>query len=175
MSSIDWHAMFVPTVSLLEIVLRGSAVYLSIVALMRLFRREAGTLSTTDLIVVVLVADAAQNAMAADYHSITEGLVLVATIFAWNYALDWLSFRYPWAYRLLHPAPLLLISEGRIQRRNLRKEMLTMEDLTEQLREQGIEDVAHVKRCYLEADGRLSVIKKDSKDDTPAPRKKTAT
>ena len=78
MSSIDWHAMFVPTVSLLEIVLRGSAVYLSIVALMRLFRREAGTLSTTDLIVVVLVADAAQNAMAADYHSITEGLVLVA-------------------------------------------------------------------------------------------------
>jgi len=175
MSSIDWHAMFVPTVSLLEIVVRGSVVYLSILAVLRLFRREAGTLSTTDLIVIVLVADAAQNAMAADYHSITEGLVLIATIFAWNYGLDWLGFRYPWAYRLLYPTPLLLISEGRIQRRNLRKEMLTMADLTEQLREQGIEDVAHVKRCYLEADGRLSVIKRDSKDDTPAPRKKTLT
>ncbi len=173
MTGIDWHSMFVPTVSLLEIVLRGSAVYLSILVLLRLFRREAGTLSTTDLIMVVLVADAAQNAMAADYHSITEGLVLVATIFAWNYALDWLGFRYPWAYRLLHPAPLLLVSNGRIHRRNLRAEMLTMEDLTEQLREQGVEDVGQVKRCFLEADGKLSVIRKEPGGDPKPARKKT--
>jgi uncharacterized membrane protein YcaP (DUF421 family) len=175
MPSIDWHSMFVPTVNLFEIVLRGSAVYLSILVVLRLFRREAGTLNTTDLIVIVIVADAAQNAMSADYHSITEGLVLIATIFAWNYGLDWLGFRYRWVYRLLYPAPLLLISEGRIHRRNLRKEMLTMADLNEQLREQGIEDVALVKRCYLEADGRLSVIRRDPKDNTPSPRKKTST
>jgi uncharacterized membrane protein YcaP (DUF421 family) len=109
MPPIDWHAMFVPTVSLLEIVLRGSVVYLSILAVVRIFRREAGTMSTTDLIVIVIIADAAQNAMSADYHSITEGLVLVGTIFAWNYALDWLGFRYRWVYRILNPAPLLLI------------------------------------------------------------------
>jgi uncharacterized membrane protein YcaP (DUF421 family) len=173
MPDIDWQAMFVPTVSLLEIVLRGSAVYLSILVLLRLFRREAGTLGTTDLIVVVLVADAAQNAMAAEYHSVTEGLVLVATIFAWNYGLDWLAFRYKWAYRLLNPTPLLLIANGRIHRRNLRAEMLTLEDLSEQLREQGIEDVGQVKRCYLESDGRLSVIRRDAKgEDAHAPRKK---
>jgi uncharacterized membrane protein YcaP (DUF421 family) len=172
---IDWHGMFVPTVSIFEIVLRGTAVYLSILALLRLFRREAGTLATTDLIVIVLVADAAQNAMSADYHSITEGLVLVATIFAWNYGLDWLGFRYPWAYRLLHPAPLLLVSEGRVQRRNLRSEMLTMEDLMEQLREQGVDDVRQVKQCFLEADGRLSVLKKESDGKPSRPREKTVT
>jgi uncharacterized membrane protein YcaP (DUF421 family) len=167
MLDIDWHGMFVPTVSLLEIMLRGSAVYVSILLLLRIFRREAGALGTADLIVIVLVADAAQNAMSAEYHSITEGLVLVATIFAWNYGIDWLAFRYPWAYRILNPPPLLLISRGRIQRRHLRAEMMTIDDLMEQLREQGIEDVGQVKRCYLEADGRLSVIKTEGQPTRP--------
>jgi uncharacterized membrane protein YcaP (DUF421 family) len=171
---VDWHNLLVPTVSLLELVLRGSAVYLGILVLMRVLRREAGALSTADLLVVVLVADAAQNAMASEYHSITEGAVLVATIFGWNYLLDWLGYRYPRVHALLHPAPLLLVKDGRVLRRNLRSEMLTMSDLKEQLREQGVAEVAQVKRCYLEADGRLSVIKRSGEDETRAERKRTA-
>ena len=171
---IDWHTLLVPTVSLLELVLRGSVLYLTILAALRLFRREAGALSTSDLLVVVLVADAAQNAMASDYHSITEGLVLVTTIFGWNYLLDWLGFRFRWVYRLLHPAPLPLVKDGRIQRRNLRSEMLTQADLNEQLREQGIEDLAEVKRCFLEADGHLSVIRQKPKSEGPPNRKERA-
>jgi len=64
-TAIDWHALFVPTVSLLELVLRGSVMYLAVFAAMRVFRRESGALSTADLLVVVLVADAAQNAWQA--------------------------------------------------------------------------------------------------------------
>jgi uncharacterized membrane protein YcaP (DUF421 family) len=172
---IDWHAAFVPTVSLLELFLRGSAVYLLIVFCFRIFRRPAGGISTTDIVVVVLVADAAQNAMAAEYHSITEGAFLVLTIVFWNYALDWLSFRYPWAYRLLHAAPALLVRDGRIQGRNLRAEMLTRAELDEFLREQGVEDVSEVKRCYLEADGQLSVIKRDEGDSQGKRRPKAFT
>lgn len=172
-SEIDWHALLVPTVSLLELVLRGSVVYLFILVALRFFRREAGALSTADLLVVVLVADAAQNAMASEYHSITEGAVLIATIFAWNYLLDWLGYRYRWVYGLLHPAPLLLVKNGRIQRSNLRAEMLTTADLREQLREQGIEDLGQVKRCYLEADGHLSVIKQDRENESAQARKRT--
>jgi uncharacterized membrane protein YcaP (DUF421 family) len=134
-------------------------------AAMRIFRREAGALSTADLLVVVMVADAAQNAMASDYHSVTEGVVLVGTIFAWNYGLDWLGYRFPAMQRLLNPPPLLLVADGRIHRRNLRAEMLTTADLAEHLREQGIEDVAEVRRCYLESDGHLSVIKRSTDDD----------
>jgi uncharacterized membrane protein YcaP (DUF421 family) len=170
---IDWHDLFVPTVGLLELVLRGSVMYLLILAALRLFRREAGTLSTADLLVIVLVADAAQNAMASQYHSITEGAVLVATIFLWNYLLDWLAYRYRWAHRLLHSAPLPLITNGRIQRRNLRAEMMTLGDLMEQLREQGVEHVAQVKRCCLESDGRLSVIRYDPEEVPPAEPKRT--
>jgi uncharacterized membrane protein YcaP (DUF421 family) len=163
-TAVDWHNVLVPTVGLLELVLRGSVMYLFVFAAMRVFRRESGALSTADLLVVVLVADAGQNAMASEYHSVTEGLVLVATIFAWNYGLDWLGYRFPAMHRLLNPAPLLLIEDGRIHRRNLRAELLTTADLAEHLREQGIEKVEDVSRCYLESDGHLSVIKRPTED-----------
>ena len=151
--------MFVPSESLPELFLRGSIMYLFILALMRIFRREAGSLSIADLLVIVLVADAAQNGMSAQYRSVTEAFVLVGTIFLWNYALDWLAFRSRFVYRLLHPAPLPLIKDGKVLRKNLRTEMLTMEDLLEQLREQGVESVREVKRSFIESDGHLSVIK----------------
>ena len=170
---INWHEVFVPTVGLLELVLRGSVIYLFILIALRLFRREAGALNTADLLVVVLVADAAQNAMASEYHSITEGVVLVATIFAWNYLLDWLGYQHPQVYRLLHPPPPLLAKDGRIQRHNLRAEMITRAELMGQLREQGIEDLGQVKRAYLEADGHLSVIKYDDAHQTPRDRKRS--
>lgn len=77
---IDWAKAFTPTTPL-EIVLRGSLVYLALFILMRfILRREAGTFGITDLLVVVLIADAAQNAMANDYTSITDGILLVGTI-----------------------------------------------------------------------------------------------
>jgi uncharacterized membrane protein YcaP (DUF421 family) len=152
-AAIDWRSVFVPTVSLAELFLRGSIMYLFILALMRVFRREAGSISIADLLVIVLVADAAQ------YHSVTEAVVLVGTIFLWNVALDWLSFRYRFVYRLLHSKPLPLVTDGRILRRNLKTEMFTVDDLMSQLREQGIGDVKEVKLACVEPDGHLSVIK----------------
>ena len=173
---IDWHKLFVPTVHPLEIVLRGSVMYLLILALMRLLRRDPGALSTPDLLVIVLVADAAQNAMASEYHSLTEGVILVATIFAWNYGLDWLAFRFRWVHRVLNSPPLLLIKNGRVQRRNLRSELLRESDLAEQLRLQGVEDFAKVKRAFLEPDGHLSVIRYSDEDkDRPSPKQKKST
>src|SRR5215208_1128450 len=159
---IDWKAVFVPTVSPLEIVLRGTFVYLLLFFVLRVLRREAGALGISDLLVVVLIADAAQNAMSSEYKSVTEGAVLVGTIVAWDYSLDWLGYRFPAVQRLLRPAPLPLIKEGRVLRQNLRKEMITMEELMGQLREQGVESVGEVKRCCLEGDGQISVIKYES-------------
>ena len=78
--ALDWHRMFVPTGSLLELVVRGSLMYLLILAGFRIFRRDAGSLSVSDLLVVVLIADAAQNGMAGEYKSLTEGVVIVATM-----------------------------------------------------------------------------------------------
>ena len=163
--------MFVPTGSLLELVVRGSLMYLLILAGFRIFRRDAGSLSVSDLLVVVLIADAAQNGMAGEYKSLTEGVVIVATIFAWNYVLDWLAYRSRFVYWLLHPPSLLLIRNGQIQFRNLRSQLITKDDLLEQLREQGVDSVERVKKCFLESDGRMSVIREDDGEPTGQSKK----
>jgi glyoxylate utilization-related uncharacterized protein len=73
--------------------LRGSIVHFFLFFFLRILRRQAGTISFSDLLVVVLIAAAAQNALASQYQSITEGLILVTTIVFWNFLLDWLDYR----------------------------------------------------------------------------------
>lgn len=158
--AIDWHEMLIPTMGLLELFIRGSVMYLAILVLLRLFRRNSGSLSTADLLVLVMIADAAQDGMAAKYNSVTEGIVLVTTIFFWNYALDWLSYRVPAIHRILEPAPVTLVLNGRLKPANLRSEMLTRDDVMEQLREQGVDSLAQVKHCCLESDGHISVVRR---------------
>jgi uncharacterized membrane protein YcaP (DUF421 family) len=162
-NAIDWYALFVPSLHVGEVVLRGTAVYLFLFILLRILRREAGHLGISDLLVVVLIADAAQNAMASEYRSITEGAILVATIALWDYFLDWLSFRVPALQRLLRPAPLLLIKSGRLQHQNMKREMIQEAELMGQLREKGVRSAGEVKECYLEGDGRISVIRRNAK------------
>jgi uncharacterized membrane protein YcaP (DUF421 family) len=161
---IDWPSIFSLTVSPLEIILRGTAVYLFLFLILRFLRRGAGALGITDLLVVVLIADAAQNAMSNDYKSIPDGIILVSTIAFWDYLLDWLVYRFSSLQRLLRPAPLLLIKDGTLQRRNMQQELITKEELLGQLREHGVERPEEVKECYLEADGHISVIAKQKKD-----------
>ncbi len=157
--SIDWHQMLVPSTGILELIIRGSVMYLFIFALLRLFRREQGSLNTADLLVLLLVADAAQNGMAGEYTSVPEGVVLVTTIIGWNYLLDWLGYHIPAIGRLLAPAPVSLVVNGRVRVDNLRSQMLSRDDLMRQLREQGIDRLSEVKRCAIESDGRISVIR----------------
>jgi uncharacterized membrane protein YcaP (DUF421 family) len=157
--------MFVPSESILEMIARGSIMYLALFLLMRfVLRRETGAMSVTDVLVVVLIADAAQAGMGGEYTSIPEGLTLVMTILFWATAIDWLGYHVPAFATLVHPAPLELVRDGRILRKNLRQEMITVPELEAQLRQQGVEDVAQVKRACMEGDGQISVIKKDGGD-----------
>lgn len=157
----DWNAMFVPVVGLPEIILRGTIMYLVLFGILRfLGRRQAGHFGPADLLVIVLIADAAQNALGAEYRSITEGALLVATIVAWDYALDWAAWRFPVLRPMLKAPSLKLVENGRILRGNLRMEMLSVDDLMGQLREEGIDDIHEVKLARLEGDGRLSVIRR---------------
>src|SRR5687768_12060265 len=100
---IDWQSVFVPTESLLEIVIRGTIMYLAMFALLRIFRRQAGSLSIADLLVIVIIADAAQNGMADDSKSVTESLVLICTIIFWDYFLDFLGYRSKLFQKVLEP------------------------------------------------------------------------
>jgi uncharacterized membrane protein YcaP (DUF421 family) len=146
----------------LETIIRGSAMYWFLFALFRfVLRRGAGQFALTDLLLLVLIADASQNGMAGEYRSISDGMLLVATIAGWNYLLDWLSFRFAVARRFVEPPPLPLVRDGRLLRANMRREMVTLDELQAQLREYGVEDVAQVRLAVLEGDGKLTVTRRD--------------
>jgi uncharacterized membrane protein YcaP (DUF421 family) len=147
----------------LELVLRGSAVYWALFLLFRfVLRRDAGSLGIADILLLVLIADASQNAMSGGYDSVGDGLVLVATIAGWNWLMDWASYRYRWVRRLAEPTPLVLVRRGRMIRRNMRREYLTNAELMACLREQGIDKLADVKMARMEPDGQISVIREPS-------------
>ena len=170
--SFDLHELFAFTVSPLELMLRGSLVYWFLFIVFRtVLHRDLGGVGTADVLLLVLVADAAQNAMAADYRSVSDGLVLVSTILGWNIALDWLSYKSPRLRRLLQPRTVALVQDGRIDYRNLRKELMTEDDLREKLREHGITELSEVRDAYMESDGAVSVIRRGApgEDDNSAP------
>ena len=153
------------TVHPLEIVLRGTVVYWFLFLLFRfVLRRDVGSIGIADVLLLVLIADASQNAMSGSYQSISEGCLLVATIAGWNYGLDWVTFHFAAVRRWIEPAPLLLIQDGRMLRKHMRKELITSEELWAQLREHGIKEISEVQSAFMESSGEISVLKKTSGD-----------
>lgn len=172
MFKVDWHKLFVPSLSFAELFIRGSLVYLVLFVLLRyLPNRQVGAIGITDLLVVVLFTNAAQNAMTSNYTSITDGFILVSTIIFWNYALNWLSYKFPRIQHLLSPPPLLLVKNGIMIHRNMRRELITEDELMSQLRKQGVEKLEDVKKAFMEADGSISVITHDSKTRNKSERR----
>jgi uncharacterized membrane protein YcaP (DUF421 family) len=159
MFGVDWQSVFMPDTPVLEIVARGTVMYLSLFFLLRfVLRREAGALGITDLLVIVLIADAAQNGMAGDYQSISDGLILVVTLVVWAYVLNWLSFNSPFFRKMIRPPRVLLVRDGRPIDEALEKEKISMDELMGEVRTHGIDDLRRVKRAYIESDGMISVI-----------------
>ena len=163
--NIDWASMFMPKESVLEIIIRGTIMYLGMYILLRVFRRQSGSVGIADLLVIVIIADAAQNGMAGDSKSITEALILITTIVLWDWFFDWLGFRSAFFERILQPEPLLMIRDGKVIKKNLDQEFIKEEDLLAQLREQGIAGIEQVKKCYLESNGHFSVLTEISPSD----------
>jgi len=160
----DLLALFRFGVDPLELVLRGSAVYWFLFLLLRfVLRRDAGSLGIADILLLVLIADASQNAMAGSYETVLDGFVLVLTLIGWNWLLDWASFRFPVVRRFAEPPPLVLVRRGRMIRRNMRREFVTVPELMAGLREHGIDKLADVKIARMEPDGAISVIR--ARDD----------
>jgi uncharacterized membrane protein YcaP (DUF421 family) len=157
--------IFAFKVSVAELVLRGTLMYWFLFLLFRfVLRRDVGQLGVADVLLLVLVADASQNAMAGGYTSVSEGIVLVGTIAFWSWLLDLLAYYSPLCARLAEPQALQLVRHGRLVRDNLRRALFSLDDLHSQLRQQGIESLSQVKHAYLEADGRVSVIRNDGGD-----------
>lgn len=153
-------ALFKLTMPLTEILLRGSLVYWFLFMVFRtLLRRDLGNIGMGDVLFVVIVADASQNAMGGDAKSIADGLTLISVLVCWNLLFDWLSYTSPTLRRWLEAPPLVLVHHGVFQTRVMRRELITKQEILAKLREEGIEDITEVKLMQLETDGELSIIK----------------
>jgi uncharacterized membrane protein YcaP (DUF421 family) len=164
---VQWDKLFVLTVSPFELFLRGSVVYLFILVLMRALRREPGTIGIADLLMVVLIADASQNAMAGEYHSILDGLILVLTIVFWNFFMDWLTFRSKTIEKFTYPDPIPLFQNRKMNFRHMSKQFVTESQLFSMLREHGIDDLSKVKAVFIEGSGHVSVIPAEEEPAEP--------
>ena len=160
-----------------EIILRGSAIYWFLLLLFRfVLRRDAGSLVIADLLFVVLIADASSNAMQGEYRSIAEGFTLLATLAAWNYLLDWASYRSKAVKHLMEPPPQPLVRDGKLVWKALKRNLITEDELKSKLREKGIETMDTIRLAYLESDGQISVLERNGpqggkQHDQPAPRR----
>jgi uncharacterized membrane protein YcaP (DUF421 family) len=161
-------AIFAIHTAPLELVVRGTLMYWFLFLVFRfVLRRDSSGVGIADILFIVLVADASQNAMSGSYGSVTEGCILVGTLVAWNFAMDWASMHWAPVRRFLEPRPVLLIRDGRMIRRNLRQEFLTPEDVEAQMREHDIASIEEVRRAYMESDGKLSFLTRDRPRDDP--------
>ena len=156
-----------PQLPIWELVLRGTATYLFLFALLRFVqKRQAGTLGIPDLLLVLVITHAAHNALVGEYHSLSDGAVLMSTVLAWNVAINWLSFHVPFVARLVHPSPLELIRDGQENWANMRREFITREELLSHVRRAGAEDISDVKGAWIEGNGQISIV---TSDDTGMP------
>jgi uncharacterized membrane protein YcaP (DUF421 family) len=152
-----------PSVPLPEIVLRTVVVYIAVFVLLRLAgKRELGQMSVTDLVVILVIANAVQNSLNGGDTSLIGGIVAAATLVAMNLALDRFGSRLPWLHRLVHDEPALLMQGGKLLTKTLESEDVSKQDLEMAAREHGIADLKDVSEAILEPDGSISIIPREA-------------
>jgi uncharacterized membrane protein YcaP (DUF421 family) len=164
------RVMWVPELPVLEKVIRSAAVYLFLLVAFRLTgKRQLGQMSSFDLIVLLIISNVVQNAMIGNDNSVTGGFIGVATILILNYGIARLVVARKGFERLIEGAPTLLIHNGKVIEQNLRRELLTRDELMAALRRQGILSVDEVRVALLEETGAITAVKRDPAANHPRP------
>lgn len=139
---------------------RTAIVYVVLVILVRLSgKRQIGQMTPFDLVVLLLLSNAVQNAMTGPDTSVAGGIVAACTLLALNFVTSYLRLNFPNLRRLLVGVPVVLIQDGHVQFQALQHEQMTMDDLTETLREHDCANIKNVAVATLEVDGEVSVVR----------------
>lgn len=155
--------LFSTTLPFLEIVLRTIVIYLAVLAGLRLSgKREVGQMTIFDLVVLLLIANAVQNALIGNDTSLLGGLVAASTLLVVNAILARLRMRSPILRKLIEGSPTLLVLHGKVIEPHMRREGIDEDTLEAALREHGIETIEQAKMVVLEIDGSMSVVAADA-------------
>jgi uncharacterized membrane protein YcaP (DUF421 family) len=146
-----------------ELVIRSVGIYLVLLLGLRIFgKREVGQFTLFDLVFVLLVANAVQPAMTGPDASLFGGIVIVFSLLAANWIIGRLD-DIPAFHRLVTPSPTVLLKDGKLIEKAMRKEGITQDEVEMAMREHGLDELALVKEAVLEADGSISIVGKDEK------------
>jgi len=148
------------TYPLIYVFLHTAGIYLMIILALRLFgKKELAQLSVIDLVFILLISNAVQDAMVSVEHDkFVGGLLAAGTLFILNYILKAVSFRSPKLTYLLQGEPVILIHKGKLLLPNLRKEKITEDELHAAIREHGVESFEDVDLAVMETDGNISIL-----------------
>jgi uncharacterized membrane protein YcaP (DUF421 family) len=154
----------------IAIAARCVAVYLSIILGIRLFgKKELAQLSVTDLVFILLISNAVQNAMVGPDTSLLGGLIAALALFLINAAFKQVLYRSKSFNRLLQGDSTMLIYKGAVQEPNLQQARITRDELLAAVREHGVPDFEHVNLAVLEVDGNISIISNDFSKESLQP------
>jgi uncharacterized membrane protein YcaP (DUF421 family) len=145
----------------MDIVLRAAFAWVFVVFVLRVMgRRELSSLSAADLILLVVLGDLIQNGVTQSDMSVTGVTIAISTFALLSVASSYLSFKSKRVRRVMQGEPLIIVEGGNPIERNLRSELLTIDDVMEKARESQIETLDEVKWAVLEAGGKITFIKK---------------
>jgi uncharacterized membrane protein YcaP (DUF421 family) len=145
-----------------DILLRASVVYLFMVAAIRLFgKKELSQLSVTDLVFILLISNAVQNAMLGPDTSLAGGVLAALCLFVLNYLLKLVMYRSKKVKSLIEGEPVMLVYKGNLIEDNMAKEKITLDELEAVVREHGVSSIDNVALAILEIDGNISVLSKE--------------
>jgi uncharacterized membrane protein YcaP (DUF421 family) len=151
--------LLIPGVPLIEKIIRPIAVYAFLVVIVRIAgRRQFAELTPLDLVIAMTLSNAVQSALIGDDNSITGGFIGGGVLVLVNYLALRVLFKHPRAEGVVEGQPVPLIEHGRPLTDNLKRELITMDDLLIACREQGAEQIEDVEKAILEADGHISVF-----------------
>ena len=143
---------------------KTAVIYAFLVIGLRLFgKRELGQLSLYDLVLVIILGNAVQNAMINNDNTLGGGLVAALVLLSLNWGLNRLITRSRRAERILVGDPVLIVHDGQPLKKRMAREGITQDQLDAALREHGIDDVSTVHIAILESDGTISVIPRDAR------------
>ena len=145
----------------MDLVLRAGFVFCFILLLTRVIgKRELSSLEPFDLILLIVLGDALQQGLTQDDYSLTGAVLVVGTIAVLQVAVSWISYRFPRTRPVLQGEPLIIMQDGEVIERNLKRERLTVDEIAEEARRQQIAHLSDVKFAILETSGTISFITK---------------
>jgi uncharacterized membrane protein YcaP (DUF421 family) len=143
----------------MDLVLRATVIFFFIFFVTRVAgKRELSSMEPFDLILLVVLGDLVQQGVTQSDYSVTGALIVISTITLLTVALSFVNFKFGFLRGALEGQPVVLVENGELIERNMRRERITMEDLEAEARQQQVTDIADIRWAVLETSGRISII-----------------